>query len=591
MARILNPDDPSNGRSNLGTSGGVDKISTGYGLRPDIGSPGMYNGPGSYGTAPGGIDLNSVVDNKISSSAPGASLNVSQPDEERMRMQALLAQLNSTAQTGNGTWQQALQNATTGANASAEALGQSQAGQNPLLALRNIGNAQAANNQQAIGQGNILRAQTQQQALQDLATIGSATNTTDAQQAAQAAAARQSLREANNDIAANNFKNTAGILGGVGQAAMAIGGASQGGSVQGKASVFGDSEANDTVPAWLSPGEIVLPRSVTQSGNAPEAAAAFVQAIQRQHNSKHQHHFAPGGRVDPNTAGDQPGSIPVDTKDASGLYGSIGHPVDANGVQTDAQGNQTLLEDPSVTAGSGWNPLSGLLPGQTQEAASTLNGGLLSNINYNQSRGQNIDTANALQRMSQGLGPSVVGQQAQNARDSNIADALRAMAGGRADQSLAGKLGSANQGVANQAGQTAQVESERGLQGYANALQNQRAQDLAFAQAQQQAQWRNTMLNSGIASAQQATLANLLSGAGQAATAGSRLFKSNSPGATSSLSDAGAANGGDLSSLGDVSGVEDVSNIEGGEGFSSGGEIEDERVKSFLAAMRKRRAA
>lgn len=40
-----------------------------------------------------------------------------------------------------------------------------------------------------------------------------------------------------------------------------------------------DNEANDTVPAMLSPGEIVLPRSVVSSPNAPLAASKFVAAL------------------------------------------------------------------------------------------------------------------------------------------------------------------------------------------------------------------------------------------------------------------------------------------------------------------------
>lgn len=52
-----------------------------------------------------------------------------------------------------------------------------------------------------------------------------------------------------------------------------------GGTVPGQAPVMGDSRKNDTVPAMLSPKEIVLPRSVTMHENAPEKAAAFVEAI------------------------------------------------------------------------------------------------------------------------------------------------------------------------------------------------------------------------------------------------------------------------------------------------------------------------
>lgn len=54
-----------------------------------------------------------------------------------------------------------------------------------------------------------------------------------------------------------------------------------GGHVPGQAPVGGavDSYKNDIVDAKLSPGEIVLPRSVTQSSNPVEAAAKFVAAI------------------------------------------------------------------------------------------------------------------------------------------------------------------------------------------------------------------------------------------------------------------------------------------------------------------------
>ena len=55
-----------------------------------------------------------------------------------------------------------------------------------------------------------------------------------------------------------------------------------GGPVPGEATVPGDSEINDTVPARLSPHEIVLPRSVAQDPNAPQKAAQFVGEIKGQ---------------------------------------------------------------------------------------------------------------------------------------------------------------------------------------------------------------------------------------------------------------------------------------------------------------------
>lgn len=58
--------------------------------------------------------------------------------------------------------------------------------------------------------------------------------------------------------------------------------AATGGMVPGQASVPGNSYANDTVQARLSPGEIVLPKSVTDDPDAAEKAKLFVQAIEKQ---------------------------------------------------------------------------------------------------------------------------------------------------------------------------------------------------------------------------------------------------------------------------------------------------------------------
>lgn len=56
-----------------------------------------------------------------------------------------------------------------------------------------------------------------------------------------------------------------------------------GGPIPGKANKEGNSYANDTVPAMLSPGEIVLPRSITQGDDAAAKAKEFVEAIQKEH--------------------------------------------------------------------------------------------------------------------------------------------------------------------------------------------------------------------------------------------------------------------------------------------------------------------
>jgi hypothetical protein len=59
-----------------------------------------------------------------------------------------------------------------------------------------------------------------------------------------------------------------------------------GGLIPGKAPVKGNSFQNDIVDAKLSPGEVVLPRSVTMAENAPEKAKEFVEHIKSLKNKK-----------------------------------------------------------------------------------------------------------------------------------------------------------------------------------------------------------------------------------------------------------------------------------------------------------------
>jgi hypothetical protein len=71
------------------------------------------------------------------------------------------------------------------------------------------------------------------------------------------------------------------------------------GHVPGQAVVAGDSPTNDVVPAALSPGEIVIPRTHAHS---PEAAASFVEALQRKQggyaNVARARAYADGGEVE-----------------------------------------------------------------------------------------------------------------------------------------------------------------------------------------------------------------------------------------------------------------------------------------------------
>lgn len=92
----------------------------------------------------------------------------------------------------------------------------------------------------------------------------------------------QENREALGDAIKTTGKAVgAGMTGG---ASAALATLAQGGMVERLKSL--DNKANDVVPAMLSEGEIVIPRSIVASPNAPAAAAKFVEALLAK-NNKH----------------------------------------------------------------------------------------------------------------------------------------------------------------------------------------------------------------------------------------------------------------------------------------------------------------
>lgn len=205
----------------------------------------------------------------------------------------------------------------------------SQRGLNPALAARGVMDATANINQQAAGQSGVLRAQQQlaaqgqlgtvlgQQRGQDLGLFGTSVTGQNTQNTGsiQNALGAQAI---NAGVAAGNASTAGSVIGGVlsgvaGAAGHIASGATgmpapgggpgsvdagiagggitplrqqqqPGGDPPQMASgglVPGDSPKNDIVPAKLSPGEIVIPRSIAMAEDAPDRAAAFVRAIRR----------------------------------------------------------------------------------------------------------------------------------------------------------------------------------------------------------------------------------------------------------------------------------------------------------------------
>jgi hypothetical protein len=187
----------------------------------------------------------------------------------------------------------------------------------PALLQRQVMNQQAQSAQQANQQGAVIRAQEalQNRALND--QMAMQYRQMGLQAAGQQAGLNTGVAQANaNFQAQNNAANagifgslinaagsiaTGGILSGGGgkgasgtmgnQAGSSYGGsmyASHGGKVPGKSKISGDDEKNDTVPAMLSPGEIVIPRSAS---NDEDKAHEFLHALMNNKKSK-------GGKVE-----------------------------------------------------------------------------------------------------------------------------------------------------------------------------------------------------------------------------------------------------------------------------------------------------
>lgn len=236
------------------------------------------------------------------------AINPQQGNDFRNQQQGLATSLFGTINgAGPSVAQQQLQQTTQGNVANAYAMAAA-GGNNPAaarMAAMNAGNI----NQQAAGQGALLRAQEVQGAQGMLGNVLGGARGQDqagqgmAIQGAQGflgglqnvntnqANARMAYDAANQQGFSGAQQNAVG--GKVLSAAGGVAGAmmpllqhkAQGGLIEGYAA-GGDSEANDTVPAMLSPGEIVLPRSITEGKGAAKKAALFVEAIKARHARK-----------------------------------------------------------------------------------------------------------------------------------------------------------------------------------------------------------------------------------------------------------------------------------------------------------------
>lgn len=195
--------------------------------------------------------------------------------QQQALAQALQAQAGGA---GPSVAQEALKQGTSRAIQQSAGMAASQKGINPALAQRLAAENAAGMTQQAAGQGALMRAQEQLSGRQQLGGLYGQMGQQALSSQGQMLAAQSAQNQINAGIEAQNAQNAAAVQGAflnaLGGAASKM--AAHGGKIEGTAKVDGDSEINDTVPALLSPGEIVIPRS---HADDPEKAKMFIDKL------------------------------------------------------------------------------------------------------------------------------------------------------------------------------------------------------------------------------------------------------------------------------------------------------------------------
>lgn len=209
--------------------------------------------------------------------------------------QALLAQSQGQ---GPNPAQMMMKQAQDRANMQGAGMLASAKGMSPAMAARMAGQNTAAGNQAVAQNAGILGAQQQVQAQQQLGGLYGQMGGQGLQQQQllqQALANQNSARSGaslgaqgiNAGIASSNTQMGGQLMGGLMGAAGSMGaaaiGAAHGGYIGGEAVVAGDSPANDTVPAMLSPGEIVVPRTAAKDA---DTAKAFIDQLMKSGSKK-----------------------------------------------------------------------------------------------------------------------------------------------------------------------------------------------------------------------------------------------------------------------------------------------------------------
>lgn len=419
-----------------------------------------------------------------------AQLDTSGADAQRKLQGDFVAALQQQAATGDGAWQQRFAEAVRSTKANASALGQADPSADYGASRLATKNAQNSAQQRSVGEGEMLRAQSQLDAMNQLGSVLPGMGQADIQQAAERARVsreRQAANQASIDQTGKNRESTE-----KGITSIFSMGMSDGGKVPGRAQVFGNDERNDTQAAMLSPGEIVIPRDIALAPDAPEQAARFVAAVKAGHdpqaNGGNPRKFAEGGQA-------------ANTSLTSGSMGDV----------AEKGGFLGYLIEPHIGRTMQYDAMRGLY-GQ--------GGGELDTAPYRQTAGQMGSLASLFAGSAMGQGPSIVPAMQRQRADESMAAGLNAQNTGRAPMaSVLGGAAKSGIDTAGDAGRQAGRETSAGQTGYGRLLSTQRGQEMQLASAQQQAAFQKALADMGISLDQQAAIRGSIGAAGQGAAA------------------------------------------------------------------------
>lgn len=269
---------------------------------------------GAYGAAKnalGGFNLGNALGTQSGYQA--------QLDPETLKQQRdFIAALQSQSLGEGPNLAQDQMNLAMNQNASnAMSLAAAQRGVSPALAARQAQQAAAQANSQAAGQAAATRTAQQLNTQQLLGNNLNNLQSQNLQAQGINAQTAQANAQANSGMIGGLLSGAGAVLGGMangGTVGYANGGmasstlsdyflnpmtAAHGNTVPGTPIVKGDNPVNDTVPAVLSPGEIVIPNSILQGKNPGEEARKFVEQELAKHGKKKDSvGYADGGIVD-----------------------------------------------------------------------------------------------------------------------------------------------------------------------------------------------------------------------------------------------------------------------------------------------------